>query len=314
MAGIDSNTLLYLRGDSFVDLSPNNHAIENKGGITTIDSNNFGTALNLTVDSTRLHIETLNLPGDKFTIDWWEQTTATVSSNTSLVTNLTEDYPDTSVASFILGRSSGGQNSMWARDTSGTSGWTLQTFKIGDYRPSEWVHKALIYDGTTFYSYVNGILYSSGTCNGLNILDTGTDINAFRAGTASYKAHVESLRITHDVVWTADFEPPTKPYTTVSLNVINQNNNEVNFSVTKESVNESINKVDILKCFIELCKKNNIEIFAWVNPYRISNGTDISFLSKNNKAYQWLNTNKVKIIEDRGIYYNPAEDEVIDLI
>lgn len=84
--------------------------------------------------------------------------------------------------------------------------------------------------------------------------------------------------------------------------------------LTDSSKQEEEVSVDILKCFIEECRKNSIEIFAWINPYRISNGTDTSFLSENNKAYEWLNTNKVKIIENKGIFYNPAEDEVIDLI
>ena len=72
--------------------------------------------------------------------------------------------------------------------------------------------------------------------------------------------------------------------------------------------------IDILAYFISQVKKNNIELYAWINPYRISNDTDTTKLSNTNPAYKWLNTNNVKIIKDKGIFYNPSSEEVINLI
>lgn len=72
--------------------------------------------------------------------------------------------------------------------------------------------------------------------------------------------------------------------------------------------------VDILDYFIKTAKAKNIEIYAWINPYRISNDTDITKISVNNPAYKWLDTNNVKIIKDKGIFYNPSSQEVINLI
>ncbi len=72
--------------------------------------------------------------------------------------------------------------------------------------------------------------------------------------------------------------------------------------------------VDVLKYFIEKAHESNIELHAWVNPYRISNTTDISQISKANPAYKWLDTNLVKVIPGKGIYYNPASEEVMDLV
>lgn len=71
---------------------------------------------------------------------------------------------------------------------------------------------------------------------------------------------------------------------------------------------------DFLKYFISEAKKRNIEIHAWINPYRIRNDTDISSISEKNPAYKWLNTSNIKVIEGKGIYYNPASLEVQDLI
>ena len=71
---------------------------------------------------------------------------------------------------------------------------------------------------------------------------------------------------------------------------------------------------DILQFFIEETHKRNMELHAWVNPYRIRSTTDISSISTDNPAYQYLNTNHVKVIEDVGIFYNPASEEVRDLV
>lgn len=72
--------------------------------------------------------------------------------------------------------------------------------------------------------------------------------------------------------------------------------------------------IDVLAYFISQTKKNNIELYAWINPYRISNDTNTTKLSNTNPAYKWLNTNNVKIIKDKGIFYNPSSEEVINLI
>ena len=69
-------------------------------------------------------------------------------------------------------------------------------------------------------------------------------------------------------------------------------------------------KIDILKEFISIASKYHIDIYAWVNPYRISNKKDSIVL---NPAKKWINTDKVKVLEN-GIYYNPAKKEVRDLI
>lgn len=72
--------------------------------------------------------------------------------------------------------------------------------------------------------------------------------------------------------------------------------------------------IDILDYFIKKGHENNIKVHAWINPYRISNQTDSSVISKNNPAYKWLNTDNVKIISNKGIFYNPSSADVINLI
>lgn len=70
---------------------------------------------------------------------------------------------------------------------------------------------------------------------------------------------------------------------------------------------------DVLDYFIKKSHNKNIELHAWVNPYRISNKTDTSTLSKDSYAYQFLESGDAKVIE-KGIFYNPASSKVQKLI
>ncbi len=70
---------------------------------------------------------------------------------------------------------------------------------------------------------------------------------------------------------------------------------------------------DILDYFVKKAHKKNLELHAWINPYRISNDTDISVISKDNPAYSMLNSTNIEVT-DNGIYYNPASNKVETLI
>ncbi len=72
--------------------------------------------------------------------------------------------------------------------------------------------------------------------------------------------------------------------------------------------------IDLLDYFIKEAHKKNIEVHAWINPYRIRNNTDIESISIKSPAYKWIGTRNVAIIEGKGIYYNPASKDVQDLI
>lgn len=71
---------------------------------------------------------------------------------------------------------------------------------------------------------------------------------------------------------------------------------------------------DFLAYFIKKSHQKGIEVHAWINPYRIRSNTNVSSISPKNPAYSWLGTSNVKVIENQGIYYNPASLEVENLI
>lgn len=72
-------------------------------------------------------------------------------------------------------------------------------------------------------------------------------------------------------------------------------------------------EMDYLDYFIKESHLRNIKVHAWINPYRISNTTDINKLSSNNPAITFLKTGDAKITKT-GIYYNPSSSKVIDLL
>lgn len=71
--------------------------------------------------------------------------------------------------------------------------------------------------------------------------------------------------------------------------------------------------LDILKYFIEKAKEKNITVYAWMNPYRIRNDNNIGDISKNSYYYKWLKTENIEIT-DKGIYLNPASNDVLEYI
>lgn len=77
---------------------------------------------------------------------------------------------------------------------------------------------------------------------------------------------------------------------------------------------------DPLKIMTEEAHARELEIHAWINPYRVTaSTTDVSYLSKDNQARIWLTNNKTS--DDRNVlafgkqlYYNPARSAVRKLI
>lgn len=69
---------------------------------------------------------------------------------------------------------------------------------------------------------------------------------------------------------------------------------------------------DVLEYFITESKKQNIDLYAWINPYRVSTTSNIEEIKENNPAYKYINTDTCYIKD--GIYYNPSKKEVEELI
>lgn len=72
-------------------------------------------------------------------------------------------------------------------------------------------------------------------------------------------------------------------------------------------------KFDVLQSFIDCSKDFNIEIHAWVNPYRIRKDNKTDLINKNTLAGEWYAKNPQDqrlIITNNSIFYNPAYIDV----
>lgn len=79
-------------------------------------------------------------------------------------------------------------------------------------------------------------------------------------------------------------------------------------------VNQKSPEYDILKYIIDEAKKRGIEVHAWINPYRISSSTNLSSLQNNTKIAELISNNDAKLVEGKGIFYNPASSVTNELI
>ena len=73
---------------------------------------------------------------------------------------------------------------------------------------------------------------------------------------------------------------------------------------------------DQLEVICEVMSRYFIRVHAWVNPYRVHNGTDINELSINNKARLWYNENStddVAVVSGK-IYFNPSSVKAQELV
>lgn len=70
---------------------------------------------------------------------------------------------------------------------------------------------------------------------------------------------------------------------------------------------------DVLDYFLEKSHDKNIELHAWINPYRIRNNQDRSSILEESYAYKFLESGDARVI-DEGIFYNPASKKVQKLI
>ena len=74
---------------------------------------------------------------------------------------------------------------------------------------------------------------------------------------------------------------------------------------------------DPLLIMCETANKYDLQIEAWVNPYRVSVKKDINTLSNKSVAFKWYKNKDKKsnvYLCSSGIYFNPASDDVTNLI
>ena len=64
---------------------------------------------------------------------------------------------------------------------------------------------------------------------------------------------------------------------------------------------------DFLEYFIKIAHQKDIQIHAWINPYRIRQDQNIEKINHKNPAYELIDTSHI-MSDKSGIYYNPASE------
>ena len=72
------------------------------------------------------------------------------------------------------------------------------------------------------------------------------------------------------------------------------------------------NYFDVLDYVIEVSKSKSLDVYAWINPYRVSNKKD--FVIDNDSLYYNSINNYDIEFSDSGVYFNPASKNVLNLI
>ena len=241
MAGIDNNTVLYLRGDSFRDLSPSKIDIVNNG-VTIIDNSvkylNFnGNGNFLNVDKSVIYDYIIN----DFTIEFY------VKSNTTsrqMILMLDDDVSGNGTQETISMNLMSNIINVTFRNTSNNI-FKLSSSAV-DFTSSV-RHVALVRSGNLLSIYIDGINVGKQTISG-SLFMQNAPLAIGRYGNYNgvfFNGIINNLRISNIVRYTEDFTPPTQPFNSISINVTNKTFSQIDFNVTKLS-QETINKVEVL--------------------------------------------------------------------
>lgn len=141
------------------------------------------------------------------------------------------------------------------------------------------------------YVFISYIDYSYLKGKDENSLKEEIDKIVLNIKNSNFNGIILQVRAFSDAIYYSKIYSP-------SLHIVNNENDKL--------------KLDMLDYFIKKSHENNIKLIAWINPYRIRSNNDISSISGNNIINKYLNTSSVEI--KNGIYFNPAKDEVLDLI
>ena len=71
-------------------------------------------------------------------------------------------------------------------------------------------------------------------------------------------------------------------------------------------------RYDVLDYFIKKAHKNNLKLYAWINPYRIRVNDNILSITEKSPAYKYIGTDVIYV--NNGIFFNPSKEVVSDLI
>lgn len=208
MAGNDVKTLLLLHGEDLTDASQYARVLTNSGVTVSDAQSKFGGKSLYFNGSAYLTISDINLlpaTGD-FTVDWWEYRTA--SSEGSVVFHQPVKAKDGTGTIFGYGY----QNAVnvYMGNVSGSFNIAGQT-SMGAEVLNQWVHRAVVRSGSTFYLFADGALQNTITSSAALARNVTPYIGRYDSGNyLYYKGYINEFRVSEGARWTENFTPPTE--------------------------------------------------------------------------------------------------------
>ena len=331
---LTSNIVSYLRGDSYTDLAINAGGRTATNYSTTLATGeNYGIEMGVSTGYLTMANGTSDINwGGNFTIEWSEYSTGSGERNCGLFLNRVSTTVNN--GGLLLSYANGtqiytGNSTSW----NGFSGITCKT-----KTDNVWVHWRLVKNGTTWTTYKDGVQYWTSTSSVVpKTIDGGYSLGAWYDNSGihpGYAAIIRDFAISNTALCTGNFTPPTKPYTSVNINMVDYEDGIITASLDKTST-EPVSKVEyhvnnvLVRTFINNVTtteydigvlpygRNKIEVRAYYcNDYYVSYivnyiSTEIDKLNISS-SYDEINN---KILELQGIFKslsNQLSDILID--
>ena len=242
MAGIDNNTVVYLRGDSFKDLSLNSKTISYNGIVVTKDDiiNNC-----YLVNGSGNYVSFSDL---KLTSDFTIECMVNLGSYANgfgfpIITPYDHALvPGQPFVSIVSSNNGGYISKRVVFSNHGNTSPKIQSSM--DVTLNDWHHIALVRKGNVISLYLNGVGQGEVSySNNFSIKNSvfGSVLN----GEYGINTKVYNYRISNVARYTEDFTPPTKAYNSININITNQTKDKIDFNVSKLGL-ETINKIEVL--------------------------------------------------------------------
>lgn len=205
----DPNTVLLLHGDSFSDASMYGVSVINNGAQTSNVQSKFGNGSFFfnTTSSVDFSSGVVDFEAGDWTFDWWEY--ATNSTNGARFSSQSK-----SGTGMCLGRVG---TTLSINKNYNTASWNLvDNSSAFDITVNEWVHWAVVRNGTNIYVFKNGTLrnqpISIGSVNLVINTTSNARVGANPGAKQGFIGYIEEFRISNIARWTSDFTPPNAPY------------------------------------------------------------------------------------------------------
>ncbi|MCC0781721.1 hypothetical protein IR152_00950 [Clostridioides sp. ES-S-0108-01] len=295
--GIDEHTLLYLKGDSFNDLSLNPKTVT-AIDVLIVEDDLFGKSFKSNTGLIQIPSEEIGLNGStSFTIEWFENLIS-VYDAAIFSTNERLKY------GLLLGYYEGDVSTLYC-SSNGSSWDIIRQETCGGKIFNKWIHKAFCYskENLTLYCFENGIkTYEKKLQQELSIC-CGSKLLFFDAWTNKVNANISNIRISDVARWINDFELPIEPYDySPNINIIEQTEHHISFNVLANTT--TVNKV---KVYINnKIEKEYIDIFENLIFDIIY---DEKYLIGENEIKFVIEYNDTKSVEEKVYHHRQGIDE-----